>query len=117
MNYELALKLKKAGFPQKKIKEGDDVFVDDEPKQKWDEEVGVVNITKEMVRVPTLSELIEACPKTIEAKDFDSIGIFTLSISGDEWTAGYYWYEYSVLDRDGSTPEEAVVNLYLALNK
>lgn len=99
MNYELALKLKKAGFP-----EG----------YKGDTENTIGLPGKERIFLPTLSELIEACGKDLA----------TLNNWGDRWSAStQYCMECGTyqgcknLDVDGKTPEIAVANLWLKLNK
>lgn len=94
MNYELALKLKKAGFPQN-IKRGD-LF----PYASDD--------TREKVYMPTLSELIEAC-----GNDFR-----WLKARGDSWLAQGRLHPVGKREPRcyGSTPEEAVANLWLELN-
>ncbi len=90
MNYELAKKLKDAGFPQ----EGDGSV-------RWTDQEPNLGIP---VYQPTLSELIEAC-----GDKFEFMG------KGDpvsEWIA----FDNGELNGRGSTPEIAVANLYLALN-
>lgn len=92
MNYELAKQLKDAGFPQRQRK---GTFP-------W-------KLTKkEDCYVPTLSELIEACGDDLEEikqmKESDLV-----SYKWEAYTNGYYVV--------GSTPEEAVANLWIALNK
>lgn len=107
MNYELAKELKDAGFPQ------------EAPREPFCKECNLpaeyvrdFKHEKEYIRVPTLSELIEACPRQIDDGDF-----CLRSYSSGEWTAGYYRFEdWSILE-DGPTPEEAVARLWLALNK
>ncbi len=99
MNYKLAKKLKDAGFPQS-------------PKNKevWtyqfenmDEETG------ECVRIPTLSELIEACG--------EGIGTIWKSPVDHKWHA-CTMVESNHLESDGyKYPEEAVANLWLKLNE
>lgn len=96
MNYELALELEQAGYPQ--------VYVGGRFEGHLDE----------AVYVPTLSELIAACPTVIG--DEDSPADFTLKAEGDIWTAGYYGFEDWREFADGATPEEAVARLWLALN-
>ena len=106
MDYELDKRLKEAGFPQKP--------------QFGDYEFRIVGnrmllhgITKEenidqknknIFRVPTLEELIEACGNNF----------YSLSNSA-------YWIVDSnkegIEDIYGNTPSEAVANLWLALNK
>lgn len=102
MNYELCKQLKDAGFPQ----EGKGHF-----------ELDVANrraltdrYSTPEAYVPTLSELIEACG--------DCVGIF--KISETECNAWSNKLE-NVTKVDGmiftgSTPEEAVARLWLALN-
>lgn len=91
MNYELALELRKAGFPQ-------------EGKGEWVVWKGVTpSGNKPTMYVPTLSELIEACGKGWMILHRDKDG---------EWDASNSRKEVS----NCSTPEEAVVKLWLALN-
>lgn len=106
MNYELAKKLKDAGFPQ--IPQND-CFID-----------GDDSVTK-----PTLSELIEACGdlfvslhpnKTIfwnQATKKNEFSIVDWRASGDSCEGNITPMHVSV----GQTPEEAVANLWLELNK
>ena len=68
------------------------------------------------VYCPTLSELIEACPREIPAYD-DWTADFTLRSNDEKWDAGYYLFEDWKEMETGKTPEEAVANLWLALNK
>lgn len=82
MKYELAKKLKEAGFPQKSP---------NREKDEW------------LYYEPTLSELIEAC-----GVEFNSLVKF-----GSYWSASANDFE---LNGKGSTPEEAVANLWLVLN-
>lgn len=109
MTYELAKELKEAGFPQEDHHHGTDDFIG--------EEAG------EMVAIPTLSELIEACG--------DGILLF----KGHTWIAVRFNGCYGIYDdvgippysgwiddmfdnySEGNTPEEAVAKLWLALNK
>lgn len=96
INYELAKKLKDAGFPHEH------------------KEVCLFNIrTDDICDEITLSELIEACGDRFTC----------LMKVDDEWKAGNYileqyedpsfWIEYS----EGLTPEEAVASLYLKLHE
>jgi hypothetical protein len=99
MTYELAKQLKEAGFPQgdfqNRVRLGQIIWRDSQ---------------EEWFAVPILSELIAACgDRFIE-----------LGKNDDEW-----WTNYSVYDgthdwydpqSTGSTPEEAVARLWLALN-
>ena len=113
MNYKLARKLKDNGFPQTT----DGLF--------WDQE------TRSSVAYPTLSELIEACGNNFceltsrvnqsmshhsgDYESFDNLwpSVYWVCSSveyKDEKYKSPYWGE-------GETPEEAVANLWLELNK
>lgn len=102
MTYELAKKLKDSGFPIKlKLRDS------------WHGEIiyfgGDVN--EEGVRLhftaPTLSELIEAC-----GKDF-----YSISRINDEPTFECASRGSLEIYKFGKTPEEAVANLWLEINK
>jgi len=106
MTYKLALQLKNAGFPQK-----------DRPfcvstKMELDEK-------GEQVRcyIPTLSELIEACGDN----ENRFIRLQSYYDKNDlMWQAddnGNFIIRDDIVSETGSTPEEAVANLWLALNK
>lgn len=97
MNYELALKLKKAGFPQ----EG-----------KGETRAPLEDPIFNEVYIPTLSELIEACGNKFQAlhkfqTTFQACGG---NYKGIDFECAW---EY---ETEGKTPEEAVAHLYLALN-
>lgn len=96
MNYELAKELKDAGFPQGM---GDYLYAPDV--KEWG--------ANDMAQSPTLSELIEACGPDNE---------FTLWKQPSGWQAinGHYGDD-ATAEGSGSTPEEAVAWLWLALNK
>lgn len=69
-------------------------------------------IQSQYIFCPTLSELIEACPKE---KNVNGTWGFQLYVDSGNWVAGY---PYNINWRfKGSTPEEAVAKLWLALNK
>ncbi len=87
MNYELAKKLKDAGFPEMEWRI--EQFLKHGP-----------------AKLPTLSELIEACG--------DSLGDLTRTDSG--WMTNCENIGNNP-QTEGSTPEEAVANLWLELNK
>jgi len=91
MNYELAKQLKDAGFPRD-IKNG---FLF--PYASDD--------TREKLYFPTLSELVEACGK--------EFGHLNLSDAPLPWLT---FDRTEVIYRAGATMEEAVANLWLALN-
>jgi hypothetical protein len=105
MKYELAKKLKDAGFPQ-------DLFITRSH----------VAENREIVMIPTLSELIEACgDKAItiqnrkDAFGFDAgLGLNDLF----QWHANAQFGEdggFNNLTGNGETPEEAVANLWLLI--
>lgn len=97
MNYELVKQLKDAGFPIK--------FSD----------IHVSSLEKPsgaMWQEPTLSELIEACGK----------GFIALEYNQDvnekwKWEAEAWKEDNLISTGPFSTPEEAVANLWLELNK
>ena len=69
------------------------------------------------LELPTLSKLIEAC-----IKDFRSREEFRLSFDGIIWEAGFAYFDIdSQADNfnynTGKTPEEAIANFWLELNK
>jgi hypothetical protein len=103
MNYDLAVQLKKAGFPQ------DYNFWHKyytSTNQEYAQELGFIPYNKtdfDAVRVPTLSELIKACGEEFQV---------LFKGKNDMWTAS----SISMIFRHGKTPEEAVANLYLALH-
>jgi len=104
MKYELALELKNAGFPQK----DNAWYYTDENTVMY---CGIEHSLPEMVMKPTLSELIENCGEGIAR-------LWRVDESYDKgktkWCATG---KNDFLDGLGTTPEEAVANLWLALNK
>ncbi len=111
IDYNLALELNKAGFLQggkgsywtfKEKRYGyeeDDWGISDTPQH------------KENLYIPTLSELILACSK------FDPYDKFIWTLerrSGSGWKASN---STKTIRTEGSSPEEAVSRLYLALQK
>jgi len=113
MNYELAKKLKDAGFPQDNItmsREGKDISYVDSGKCTREDYSTLVSAEytkkEDKCYLPTLEELIDAC-----GMDFDN-----LERSRPTWTA-HGGKTYLTLHKEGKTPSEAVANLYLALNK
>lgn len=121
MKYELAKELKEAGFPVNRDKLWVKYYNGD-----WEvmlqvvhQEFGPFSGADEETPTPTLSELIEACP---DIKEYHSEKCdFTLRFIGKEWVAGYtenmgYDGDYLHEGGSGSTPEEAVARLWLALN-
>jgi len=90
MNYELAKKLKDAGFPQ---------VIDFRSGQFYEEGEDVAN--------PSLSELIEACDKLN--------GFGQLGRANGGWNVWQLGVRYPKAFSE--TPEEAVASLWLELNK
>lgn len=92
MNYELALKLKDAGFPQHSTTH-EPVFLNR------------LGISTDDAYNPILSELIEAC----------GLNTFLLEkLSNGKW---YAYQNGNPRQGVGTTPEDAVANLWLELNK
>lgn len=102
MKYELAKKLKDAGFPQKFIFP-DDLELKARVAMARDEDI---------VTYPNLSELIEACGDGFE---------YLNRVHGGGWVAGTHDTPIEGTlgvsnFENGTTPEEAVANLWLALH-
>lgn len=102
MNYELAKKLKEAGYPMKLA------ITTSDPSNLFTYPVGGAHF----YIYPTLSELIEACGDRFAC---------LLNLGNDDWKARadepcYECYNGQP-EGKGSTPEEAVANLWLELNK
>lgn len=107
MNYELAKKLKDAGFPQP------------------DECVKITDgISGEYCRLPTISELIEACGEDFgallkEDNEYLAYEYCSICFEPEDWGADILVGRSHSrnLNACGSTPEEAIANLWLELNK
>lgn len=133
MNYELANKLKEAGFPQKfgsgtavwkngiTFYPSDSNDYDSTAKPGWISE-DRATAQDDVIVFPTLSELIAACQPGF---------LYLLHRSDDQWEALHSSRKFQshlaawvLTDADylhnkralGQTPEVAVANLYLALN-
>ena len=110
MNYELCKKLKDAGFPQRRgcsaCLQG---YAFDFKVVPYEEAFG-----DDYVSLPTLSELIEAC-----GVDFPSLTRDYGDNSEIEWICNSPEYDCGSMGEitRGSTPEEAVANLWLKLNE
>lgn len=104
MNYELLKRLKDAGFPQRHTFISTNCHPSEE-------------MLDQMVVTPTLSELIEACGLQHDV----TRTLFSLKyqfLSGFCWRAGYTGEDGCWgISEYGSTPEEAVALLWLALNE
>ena len=108
MKYELAKKLKDVGFPQSVIYY-EECYING-VKCNYGNDQGLESERDgELVMIPTLSELIGACGEHFESLSRDGFGI---------WYCYYHlgFQEESLTD-DYDTPEEAVANLWLALNE
>lgn len=123
MNYELAKKLKDAGFPQNttqglKSFNGALLYKDERHSTTESSAMQLVDRIRksgkesmeELIYEPTLSELIEACIKIHL--------YFTLSKVNEHWWSGCSneIIHQKTNIKIGSTPEESVAHLYLALN-
>lgn len=122
MEYDLALKLKNAGFPQKPLEEGDFTLC-----QHCNGEPHEYNDTCNVIIIPTLSELIEACGDNMdillkgnflrwdnEKKEYYELkGYF----AGKSQSKTYDDNIYDEFEPHGfgQTREEAIANLWLAL--
>ena len=113
MNYELAKKLKDCGCPFKMIDAGmcvPDKYIDFNPE--GDQQIGAQHFF-----IPTLSELIEACQKEGRWLSLNGFGNEWEAASARKEPHGLTMEEW-VKDRksiEGKTPEEAIGNLYIAL--
>ncbi len=107
MDYELALKLKSAGFKQEHGKDGGSYHIE---------------ISGDKIMIPTLSELIEACGDRFKGliyfpnspwkyHTFNKTPISLDIESGDIEMREGDWFVF------GSTPEEAVAKFWLEINK
>ena len=106
ISYELAKKLKDAGFPQNGP--GKFEFGCRLPREAMTLKHGFGSNCDCLVKFPTLSELIEGC-----GDDFGSLDM--RFITPKTWHASEHYMPTEPLGR-GDTPEEAVANLWLALN-
>lgn len=130
MTYELAKELKEAGFPQRyypsyyKLDKKTNEY-------RWEDPNCSVVDNKTDLSVPTLSELIEACGdgfeslcrvpdgELVDGKTGKSIGVMWRAYPSDN---AYYEELNGDCQKEccgdylADTPEEAVANLWLALN-
>ena len=128
MQFELAEKLKNAGFPQEgkphlfgsryyvpEVVDGKLAHIDVDGSDIYIEESNEWN--KNKTYIPTLSELIDACGEKFNSlrkifleEDFDGlIGDAWMTETGESERVKSYYY--------GKTKKEAVANLYLEINK
>ena len=103
MDDSLAKELKDAGFPQ----DG----------KSCDTHTDINDSTLfERIAPPTLSELIDACPKQQGTATF----VLGSANQGQAWVACYFDFRANrcaELNETGQTPEEAVARLWLALRR
>ena len=116
MNYELAKKLKDAGFPQTGDLSGMVGIYYPNEEETWSTIFYNQYVTlkieghPEILYLPTLSELIEACGGMFRKLENMTGGLWKAeSIEVMDIPVGY--------QGSGKTPEEAVANLWLELNK
>jgi hypothetical protein len=119
VNYELAKKLKDAGFPQKTEFFYIDGSLVSERKETWltiENEWGRCRELEEVecVAAPTLSELIEACGDRI--KRLEKKRTLWHAVEADECCDDPQ-DQFGYCHTSGTTPEEAVGNLWIALHK
>lgn len=117
ITYELAKKLKDAGFPQ-----DTEWILYNSPTyyERWIRilyrKPGTTSNTFEVgsteLSCPTLSELIDACGKNFRMLSYDQPYVQWVAHGERENKK-----DISLFTNDGKTPEEAVANLWLELNK
>ena len=115
MEYELALKLKNAGFP---VEENGNKFYCNGNLcgRNYDD------CYEEIVRIPTLSELIEACGEEfgelVRCNDYEIKPMWRAYPTREAFNESDNDCEVDCCGYEtGSTPEEAVAKLWLAINK
>lgn len=124
MKYELAKQLKENGFSQ----EGDETYIVDGALsmggtfKKTENGMVLVGDYSSSVYCPTLSELIEACGDKELSMSCKTLFSLTQEIGLTDTGWKVWWYAYKNIGGErvgfnGSTPEEAVANLWLELNK
>lgn len=126
MNYKLAKKLKDAGFPQNRYRDGALVYV--EGKEDWKFPMRMftpsyrgfqmIDFERGLIVIPTLSELIDTCG-----------GYICLIKEAGYWMAYYSDKPFQSVNNttsidlfmedagEGNTPQEAVANLWLELKE
>lgn len=110
MNYELAKKLKDAGFPQTGI--SGVMIGNDGAEYIWGAPFPtIIN----PYYIPTLSELIEACgDEFCELNKAKGTTKHWFSFAWSKWEDGNFKGEK--IGSHGTSPEEAVANLFIVLN-
>jgi len=111
VDYNLAKKLKDAGFSQQPLKVIS-WYVTGNSAARY--RTVTFTPSEGEVKIPSLSELIEACGRLNEKADR------LVVCEGDDWMAGFSTWHGIEQENDwqkGKTPEEAVAKLWLAINK
>ncbi len=127
MDYNLAKELKDAGFPQREVGNyycgGHIWYVNNISEGKYEECPAKNDVQNEeycesqsmtmefSIYIPTLSELIEAC-----GDDFQGIELLIKERGDDISDERGWWAQSKNHGRLGLTPEEAVAELWIALN-
>ena len=111
MDYELAKKLKEAGYPQLvRISQNFYPYPDSNERTNTDEDHDIdCSTDDDCVKSPRLSELIEACGNRFESLDFFP----TRPKKSIRWRATGMC---NAITKEAETPEEAVAKLYIELN-
>lgn len=119
MDYELVKQLKDAGFPQYLTK--DSFIYIDGVEIIHNTDLGTVTVENpELVKVPSLSELIEACGDEFDTLYKGRSASFSYPEQDGKWycNASHNEANYSIYGGiEGLSPEEAVAHLWLELNK
>lgn len=118
MDYKLAKRLKDAGFPQNTryasvlapwMRSGERTMQQMTREHNNDGYANLLSAGYDVVSIPTLSELIEAC-----GEDFWCL-FKSKVLKGKVWLASQYVLGDKI-EVQGPTPKEAVAELYIALN-
>lgn len=116
LDYDTCLKLKEAGFSQE-LEKGDWYFYE-KRKGVWllDSDFRAAALLGKTTKLPTLSELIEACGERFIGLDSPRVG--DSYKTADLWAATGMRGERDLWTLgEGETPEQAVANLFLAIYK
>lgn len=110
MNYELCKKLKDTGFLQENSFDERTSFINNRSVEWYGDEL---KDEFEPCKIPTLSELIEACGDDFEELRYNKEDKIWFANS---WHFGYGGFDEIADGTEGKTPEEAVAKLWLKLN-
>ena len=116
LSYEKCKELKDAGFSQGDFLGNHFYTYNSQDRGKIKmvgfEVKGQDEVNKKDIKIPTLSELIEAC-----GDKFDRLEQQFVNLDGEDEISWAACYDKVLLVERGKTPEEAVANLWLELNK